>query len=148
MVDKRAVDILKDNVKFVQEDLMFTMDLHSAGLDELVKSKMSTHIINKTQLIFLEKGNDKAGFKHLWKGHKDDYAKLCGVKSESEVLKYIQRIVGMGHYATYGYELGNGFVVVYQIHEKLFLRVAIGFNGFIVSAYPSTNKDKEDKMDY
>lgn len=143
-----AETLQKNGVKFDPAGLLWTMGLHTAGLDEVVKNKMPGHVLFKTQLVFFEKGNDKAGLVHIVQRHQADFASMCGVTSENDIQKYIRKYMGMGHYATYGYELGDRFVVVYQIHESLFLRVAIGFNGYIVSAYPSSNRNREDNTEY
>ena len=49
--------------------------------------------------------------------------------------------MGLGHNATFGFEQRKDrpegeFAVLYQIDAGLFLQVAFGENGFIVTAFP------------
>lgn len=73
-------DILKKhNVQFDQGGLLWTMNLHRAGIDEVVKNRMADTVINQTQLVFLERGNANAGLLHAYQRHGADFASMCGI---------------------------------------------------------------------
>lgn len=151
MTEKSAVQILQENkIKFNPQELLWAIELHDAGLDEMVKNFAKDKPLFATQLIFLERGNESGGMTHIWSRHGADFRNMCGVVNEAEAIAYIKRYISMGHNATYGYKIfkDRGFAIVYQIHENLFLHVAIGFNGFIVSAYLRPESNQAEEFDY
>ena len=96
--------------------------------------------VYKTMIIFLERGNSKAGLQHIWERHHQDFKNLAkGITKESDLSAYIYNTMKLGHSGTWGYQKctkikTGGFEVVYIVHEKLYLHVVFGGNGFIVTA--------------
>ena len=57
------------------------------------------------------------------------------VPREKKISQYIYKYMRLGHAATFGFTVDErGFRVVYQVDSDLYLHVAIGTNGFIVTA--------------
>lgn len=142
---QRQIDVLKQHgVKVNEKDVLWCIHLLKAGMDQLVANLESPDAkVHKTELLFLEKGNEKAGLKHIWLQHKPSFEKLCDVHDEDSASKYIKFYMDMGHYATYGYkkdEKRGGLKAVYHICPGKFLVVVFGSNGYIITAYP-VNED-------
>lgn len=148
---KQQIDVLKKNgVKVNEGDVLWCINLHTAGVDELIKNHAADSTVNKTKLLFLEKGNAQAGLEHSWIGHKDAFQKISKAQNKDAASKYIQTYMGFGHNATYGFkkdEKRGGFEVVYQVNEKEYLVAVFGSNGYIITAYP-VNKNQFDNHDY
>lgn len=122
LVDPSLIDEMKQlGVKFNEEEVILT-------------TRDATG-----QVIWLETGNSGAGFTHIQKrGHVDQLAKKFGVET-SEVPKLIRNVIRDGKIISNETDLRNGHEVCKRVYEyngtKLML-VALGTNGFIVSAYP------------
>ncbi len=95
------------------------------------------------QMIWLEKGNDGVGLKHILIRHADDFHDKHNVSIENIVghlnniisngnVEY-SRIIKRGNYA--------GIEKLYSHKGKYYLLTGIGTNGFIVSAYPINEKE-------
>ena len=95
------------------------------------------------QLIWLEKGNDNAGLKHILNKHTDDFFAKHNVSKEN-IVSYIKEIVANGNieYSRLT-KRGNreGIEKLYSHNDKYYLLTGTGTNGFIVSAYPIKEKE-------
>lgn len=81
------------------------------------------------KLMWLEKGNSKAGLEHILAGHEEHFANK-GIKDIPDFLQYLLN--------TEPLKIGSnkrGFFAEYVFANNKY-RVAYGTNGFIVSFYP------------
>lgn len=87
------------------------------------------------RLIFLEKGNSKAGLQHIIERHADDFARR-GV-SAAEIPDLVMKAVTEGKYVG---TLSGGWPIYQVSHGGRLQTVAVdvGDNGFIVGANPAT----------
>ena len=116
----------------------------------------------RTGILFLEKGNERAGLEHIWLRHGEDFQNLITNKGYGQVTDpnstsaYIEKIMRLGHYATFGYEKRPNakegeYAILYQIDAGYYLQVAFGGNGFIVTSFPIYELDSNKvaiKWDY
>ncbi|KAL9647727.1 hypothetical protein ABK040_015215 [Willaertia magna] len=98
--------------------------------------------------IYLEKGNSSSGLIHILERHAEQFTQKFNV-APNEISDFIKNIILNGNYNYFGYTLKESKInkklhlaIIYQIDCNKFLRVAIGKNGYIVSAVPqSYNND-------
>lgn len=115
-------------IKFTKGDVVFA--------DELPPNSI---IDAKAGVAFLERGNPKAGLEHILHGsagkpgHLDDFARR-GV-AEADVPQLIRDAITKGDVKA-GPKSGSYDIAVDFQGTRQKLRVAIGNNGFVVSAYP------------
>ena len=118
-VDPKDVNELKSKgVKFSPDDLIAT------GRDASGK------------VVFLEKGNAKAGLEHILQRHGDDFARI-GVSREqvpSVVMDAVTKGKIVGHQ---GKDMGRPIYEVMVNGQKSRIAVTTGSNGFIVGANPA-----------
>ena len=118
-VDPKDVNELKaKGVKFSPDDLIAT------GRDASGK------------VVFLEKGNAKAGLEHILQRHGDDFARI-GVSREqvpSVVMDAVTKGKIVGHQ---GKDMGRPIYEVMVNGQKSRIAVTTGSNGFIVGANPA-----------
>ena len=95
------------------------------------------------QLVWLEKGNEKAGLKHIEK-HATDFAKKHGIHP-NELSNHIEKILTNGEIVSCERKfLKNGRIGLEKIYcykGKYYALTAIGTNGFVVSMYPLDEGD-------
>lgn len=95
------------------------------------------------QMIWLEKGNDVAGLKHILIKHADDFHDKHNVSREN-IAGHINNIISNGNieYSRIT-KRGNhdGIEKLYSHKGKYYLLTGTGTNGFIVSAYPIKEKE-------
>ena len=117
-------------VKHSEKDLEFSVVPHDRVLAAI-----------KSPAVFLEKGNPNAGLLHIIMRHFNDFAvKGFGVNDIVGVLKHaIQSLSPLDVTPD-----ARGVTINYAFDDRLYphlkhdvLKVAIGFNGFIVTAHPS-----------
>lgn len=93
------------------------------------------------KIIWLEKGTPGAGFLHIKnRGHDKQLAEKFGV-DPPDVPRLIRNIIRDGKIISDESELRNGREVcrrVYEYNDSKLMLVALGTNGFIVSAYPKS----------
>lgn len=94
------------------------------------------------QLIWLEKGNDFAGLKHILMHHSLDFINEYKIKEEN-IVEHIRDFIS---YGTVEYSIitdtsgKKGYERLYKKDNKYYSVTGIGTNGFIVSAYPINKK--------
>lgn len=95
------------------------------------------------QLVWLEKGNEEAGLKHIEK-HAGDFAKKHGIPP-NELTNHIEKILTNGEIVSSEKKLlSNGRIglkKIYCYEGKYYVLAAIGTNGFVVSMYPLDEGD-------
>lgn len=118
--------LINAKVKFTEKDVIFA-----------TKDKTG-------QLIWLEKGNEKAGLQHILygdentSGHAKDFETKHGVKKEN-VAYHIENIISNGtvEYTKLTTRNGKeGFEKLFNKQGKYYMISGIGTNGFVVTAYP------------
>lgn len=112
-------------VKFKKEDVIF-----------VTKDKSG-------QLIWLEKGNNTVGLKHIINRHKKEFKQVFNV-NENEIPIYLNKIITKGKIINTRITKRNGkdgYEKIYFYKGKYYVLVAVGLNGFIVSAYPINKED-------
>ncbi len=105
--------------------------------------------VNKDKIVWLELGNIRAGIIHILLRHKNDFANK-DIKSNLEIAKTILRTIQGKSYVKF--EDSQIYKVTNDAGEFImYLKVIIGPNGFIVTAYPNNAKDLPnwviDKLD-
>ncbi len=108
------------------------------------------------QLVWLEKGNARAGLMHILdgdgvrsKGHASDFKNVFGVERNeiSMLLKNIMRYGKNIHQRIKMINGREGFEKIVLYKRKYYILSGIGKNGFIVSAYPINKKRAEKTME-
>lgn len=104
-------------------------------LSEEVRNLMRTSAMNAgregihiPECVFLERGNAYAGLLHIALGHSDDF------ELSMENIPVFLKIIFTDHIPTEVQTNRRGFFLLYDVPERV--GIAIGFNGFVVSAYP------------
>ena len=89
------------------------------------------------QLVWLEKGDDIVGLQHIINRHEMHFLDVFNVK-KNEISAKIKEIVSTWPIVSKKTQIRSGregYGVIYKKDEMTVL-IAIGLNGFIVSAYP------------
>lgn len=133
----------KFGIKYSPDTLLWTVSTSKAAVDGAIDTLLPKSLVASSKTLFLETGSSKAGLTHIWKRHGGDFKKLLNVDSADQLQKYLYKIMSQGEHYIWAYQLTNhgGLEIVYIINENLYLHVAIGSNGFIVTAYPSTKNN-------
>lgn len=96
------------------------------------------------QMIWLEKGNPKAGLEHILNGddksggHAQQFEKAFGLKPD-DIPDYLNKVITNGVIVSNQLKMiGNnrGYERVYYYEGNYNIVTGIGTNGFIISAYP------------
>lgn len=90
------------------------------------------------QIIWLEEGSLNAGLKHIIEHHGDDFKNAYNISKES-IPKFIKEVITNGRIVD-NVDSGIGYTKVYKYKSKYYLVTGIGYNGFIVSAFPYNDK--------
>lgn len=110
----------KTGTKFSEEDLVF-----------ITRDKSN-------QIIWLEKGNEFAGLKHIIERHSDDFFRKHNVDSK-DIPNHLKAVLSFGNveYNRLVNKNGkDGYERLYSYEGHYYLQTGIGTNGFVVSAYP------------
>ena len=117
----RSIDVHELKVKGVKFNID---DLVATGRDSSGK------------VIFLEKGNAKAGLEHIIKTHRDDFARM-GV-TKDQIPSVVMEAVTKGKVVGYqGKNMGRPIYELVVNGQKSRIAVTTGNNGFIVGANPA-----------
>jgi len=90
------------------------------------------------QVVWLEKGNEKAGLEHIINRHAADFKNKLGISKEN-IPSTLYDIVSTGQVVSNKIKIVNGresFERVYKYQGSYYILAGIGSNGFLVSAYP------------
>lgn len=134
--NEAALKDLADNLPLIDESLIAEME--SAGVKFNKSDIMLTTRDATGQPIWLEKGNPLAGYEHIKKrGHTEQLAKHLGIE-EGEAPRALRNAIRDGRIVSDKTEMRKGRLTRERIYEYggRQLLVALGTNGFIVSAYP------------
>ena len=123
MLGRKYLPLLEQKgCKYTEEDIVFITE------DEA-----------KT-LVWLETGNQNAGLQHIIAHHKRDFELAFGI-SESEIAIHLYNILTFGKLIDSKIaRTGYGFERVYKYHDEIYTFVAMGSNGYIVTAFPSKGR--------
>lgn len=120
-------------------DPLHIAEIEASGAKFTRKNVVFTARDATGQIIWLEKGNEIAGYAHIEvRGHVSQIAKKFGI-GESEVPRLIRNIVRDGRIVSNTIKKTNGrdgYERLYEYNGNYILLAGIGLNGFIVSAYP------------
>lgn len=114
-------EMQKNRIKFTKENLVF-----------VARDKTG-------QIVFLEKGKDDAGLKHIQNRHAMEFFEAFGVKS-GNIPHYLYKVVTNGNIADNHIEIRNGRKTVTRVYDcqgNYYILTGIGTNGFIVTARPA-----------
>lgn len=129
-IDESLVaELQKNKVKFSREDMVF-----------ITRDKSG-------QIIWLERGKDTAGLKHMSKheggtSHIEQFMRRFHV-SEQEVPGLLRDVISRGSLISERVEIRHGresLEKIYRFQGKDLVLAGIGSNGFIVSMYPISRK--------
>lgn len=109
-------ELRQSGVKFNEEDVVM-----------ITKTK-------KNRLVWLEKGNETKGLKHIIDGHEKDFKNKFGVSKEN-IPSAIKDIFENGTEIS-SKRKNNGLEQVYLYKGEYIVITGVGTNGFIVSVYP------------
>lgn len=109
-------ELRQSSVKFNEEDVVM-----------ITKTK-------KKELVWLEKGNEIKGLKHIIDGHERDFKNKFGVSKEN-IPSAIKDIFENGTEIS-SKRKNNGLEKVYLYKGEYIVITGVGTNGFIVSVYP------------
>ena len=94
------------------------------------------------KVVWLEKGNDKSGLKHIVNKHAKDFYYVYGVKKK-DIPGFVKNLVSSGSLLNERLVIKDGkpgFERIYEYNNKHFTVSWIGTNGYIVSVYPVRRK--------
>ena len=90
----------------------------------------------QNKLIWLERGNEKAGLMHIIINHKTDFENALGIK-ENEIALYLYNVITNGKLLDLKpSKASNGEDRIYEFDGNYYTFVAMGNNGFIVTSFP------------
>ena len=118
------------NVKFSDADIISTITPHADIL----------RYLRGTQIVFLEKGNPDAGVTHILLRHIRDFQRK-GIEVD-EIVPLLEHTISNIRPLNVTIQ-ARGLALEYAFDDRRYpglihdtLRIAIGFNGFVVSAMP------------
>lgn len=85
-------------------------------------------------LLWLEKGNESAGLKHIVDRHLENLHDAFGVE-EKQIPSFLKNVIEHGQIVS-NKERNGRITRIYDFGGKHYVLYAIGTNGFIVSAFP------------
>ena len=117
------------NVRHNPDNLIFCCFPHKTVSNEL----------QETEIVFLERGNDNAGLIHILNRHNNDFRNKIGDRSIPDLLKHtITNLQPLNIHND-----NKGLALEYAFDERVYpglihdtITIAVGNNGFIVSAMP------------
>lgn len=121
--DFKALDDLK--VKYNKEAVVF-VSYDSSG-----------------KLIWLEKGNEKSGLMHILERHTNDFANKHGV-AKNKIYSHINSFIKEGKLEYSKVSERNGRKCYERLYSKsgqYYLQTGVGLNGYMVSAYPLSERE-------
>lgn len=94
------------------------------------------------QLVWLEKGNKVAGLEHIKERHLSDFVEKHRIK-EDNIVGHLNLIITTGKLEYSKTKMRNGrlgYERLYNKNGQYYLLSITGTNGFLVTAYPISNK--------
>jgi len=94
------------------------------------------------QLVWLENGNESSGLVHIDKRHAKDYADKHGI-SKDKIPSHIKLFIQYGKLEYSKIVKRNdrdGYERLYSKSGEYYLLTGVGINGYLVSAYPISEK--------
>ncbi|MDD5933593.1 MAG: hypothetical protein PUC70_04870 [bacterium] len=116
--------LTKAGVKFNQDDVLF-----------VTKDKTD-------QLVWLENGNKDVGLTHIKERHFSDFIEKHGIKKDN-IVEHLRFVITTGKIEYSKTTIRNGrlgYERLYNKNGQYYLLSAIGTNGFLVTAYPVSQK--------
>lgn len=111
-------------------------ELRNCGVKFMEEDVVMVTKTKKNELVWLEKGNDLRGLKHIIKRHEKDLEKKFGVKKEN-IPSFIKEVFNDGKELKS--TLKNGKLEKLFLYKgKYFVVSGVGTNGFIVTIYPKS----------
>ncbi|MBR1728112.1 MAG: hypothetical protein IJ728_01095 [Selenomonadaceae bacterium] len=120
--EKLFAELDRDKVKYTKENVLF-----------ITKDRTG-------QIVFLETGNEMAGFKHILKGHVDDFKRALNLEAD-QIPTYLKNVVRYGQVISNEVVIKKGragFSRKYYYNGEYYIFTGIGTNGFMISAYPTS----------
>lgn len=112
-------ELVNEGYKFTEEDIIF-----------IAKDKTG-------KLIWLERGNDNAGLKHIVINHKENFEIAYGIK-EDEIALYLYNVITSGNViGSIPSKIQGGLDRIYEYDGNYYTFVGMGNNGFIVTSFPT-----------
>ncbi len=124
--------------------LLWTVSVYKAGFDPaLIENLLPGTQLAASKTLFLERGSDSAGLIHIWNRHQKQFKDLLNLHDADQVQRYLYKVMSKGVYYIWAYNVvkdsRGGMEIVYIINEKLYLHVIVSNNGYIVTAFPTSN---------
>ena len=127
-------------VKYDQASVKWAITSDDAQLTNAINQIIPGSILSKTHVIFLEEGNGRAGLEHIYQRHRNDFNAKAGVNTRQGISDYIANVMQQGKYIQHTVTPNRGGIkVVYTIGSNAYLHMSIANNGFVVTAYMSSN---------
>lgn len=112
-------------------------ELRSSGVKFTEKDVVMVAKTRKNKLVWLEKGNDVKGLKHIIKRHEKDLEKKFGITKE-KIPRFVKDVFENGKEISSKSKHG-GFEKEFLYQGKHLIISGVGSNGFIVTIYPKTD---------
>lgn len=133
LIDEALVSELKRRKeKFYEEDILF-----------ITKDKTG-------QIVWLEEGNESAGFKHIYDGHKKDFEnRNPTLKTKADLVDYIYEIFTKGNIEYSILKKVNnrmGHEKIFTYNGTYYFISGVGTNGFITNIYPINKRSATSKI--
>ncbi|WP_276908234.1 hypothetical protein [Peptoniphilus duerdenii] len=109
-------------------------ELRRSGVKFNEKDVVMITKTKKNELVWLEKGNEIKGLKHIIDGHEKDFKNKFGVSKEN-IPSAIKDIFENGTEIS-SKRKNKGIEKVYLYKGEYIVITGVGTNGFIVSVYP------------
>lgn len=89
------------------------------------------------KLIWLERGDERAGLVHIIANHRENFEDAFGIK-EDEIALYLYNAITNGKVVgTQPSKIKGGLDRVYEYDGYFYTFVGMGGNGFIVTSFPT-----------
>ena len=120
MVGKELLpELISSGYKFQEDDIVF-----------IAKDKTD-------KIIWLERGNERAGLKHIILNHRTHFETAFGIKAE-EIALYLYNVITCGDLISCTpSKIKGGLDRVYEYDGQYYTFVGIGNNGFVVTSFPT-----------
>ena len=125
----------KSDTLYSKEDIK---KLENAGVKFNKEEVVFVCETNDGKLVWLEKGNDRVGLKHIISRHKQNFKDLLNINENEIPAKIHEIITSWNQLSKTLKNIGgrDGYEYVYENNGNYIVIIVVGTNGFIVSAYP------------
>ncbi|WP_248904034.1 hypothetical protein [Halocatena marina] len=143
---RSTADIKKtiQNGRFVDDGLTDANYRHIGKQGNVDETMMAVNPKQKRwgdgEVVWLEKGNGGAGWKHILQRHEDQFYKRYKVSNKDEMMDIIYKTIKEGEPKRIPEKEGGGTAYGYVTDSGEPISVIVGDNGYIVTSIPAKSK--------